>query len=119
MHPLDYRPSPIEPLLAKAYRNEVFCPYPLKNKDLEWNFPPNVGMRLEQTYLMKTPNAQTKRSHPSTEQIAARAHEIWEASGRPQGCDLNHWLQAEAELTTGQITKIHPKQSQPQLKAAA
>jgi hypothetical protein len=68
---------------------------------------------------MKTQTTQTKRTHPNTEQIAARAREIREASGRPQGCDLNHWLQAEAELTTGQITKIHPKQPQPHLKAAA
>ena len=32
------------------------------------------------------------------EQIALRAYEIWEASGRPVGRDQEHWLMAEAEL---------------------
>jgi hypothetical protein len=31
-------------------------------------------------------------------QIAKRAYDIWEAEGRPQGCQLAHWLRAEAEL---------------------
>jgi hypothetical protein len=31
-------------------------------------------------------------------QIRARAHEIWEAEGRPEGRDADHWHQAEREL---------------------
>ena len=41
--------------------------------------------------------------HPSPishDQIAARAREIWEAEGRPEGKAADHWWQAEAELRT-------------------
>ncbi|MDE2167187.1 MAG: DUF2934 domain-containing protein [Alphaproteobacteria bacterium] len=31
--------------------------------------------------------------------IAARAYQIWESEGRPEGQDFNHWLRAEAELS--------------------
>lgn len=30
--------------------------------------------------------------------IAGRAYHIWEREGRPQGQDLDHWLQAEREI---------------------
>jgi hypothetical protein len=32
------------------------------------------------------------------EQVALRAHEIWEAEGRPDGRDKEHWAQAEREV---------------------
>ncbi len=32
------------------------------------------------------------------ERVAARAYEIWQASGRPDGHDQDHWFQAEREL---------------------
>jgi hypothetical protein len=35
----------------------------------------------------------------TTEEIRARAHELWELEGRPVGRDLDIWLQAERELT--------------------
>ena len=35
------------------------------------------------------------------DQIAARAYQIWETSGRPAGSELRHWLQAEEELSQG------------------
>jgi hypothetical protein len=34
----------------------------------------------------------------SHEDIAERAHKIWEREGRPLGQDLDHWLRAEQEL---------------------
>lgn len=37
----------------------------------------------------------------SREQIAQRAHAIWEQSGRPEGGHLEHWLRAETELQQG------------------
>ena len=37
-------------------------------------------------------------STPTHEQIAARAYEIFIERGRPQGRDLDHWLEAEAHL---------------------
>lgn len=33
-----------------------------------------------------------------TELIAALAYAIWEKAGRPTGHDMEHWLQAEAQL---------------------
>jgi hypothetical protein len=30
--------------------------------------------------------------------IAVRTYELWENHGRPHGCDLIHWRQAEEEL---------------------
>ena len=30
--------------------------------------------------------------------IELRAHELWEAAGRPEGIELDYWLQAEEEL---------------------
>ena len=42
---------------------------------------------------------------PSREKIAARAYEIWRASGSPMGHDKEHWLQAERELRSGQPLK--------------
>ena len=35
----------------------------------------------------------------SADAISRRAYELWEADGRPDGCDLHHWLQAERELS--------------------
>jgi hypothetical protein len=37
-------------------------------------------------------------SQPTKEEITARAHAIWEREGRPNGCETEHWLRAEAEL---------------------
>ncbi len=41
-----------------------------------------------------------KPSHPHVthEEIAHRAHELWLEQGQPAGCDLDIWLEAEAEL---------------------
>ena len=32
-------------------------------------------------------------------QIRERAHELWEQAGRPEGKAVEHWLQAERELS--------------------
>ena len=32
------------------------------------------------------------------ENVCKRAYEIWVDNGFPDGCDQNHWLQAEREL---------------------
>ena len=37
----------------------------------------------------------------SAETVSRRAYELWEQEGRPEGCDLRHWLQAEQELALG------------------
>lgn len=38
---------------------------------------------------------------PRTEEIAARAYEIWLANGRQHGRDVEHWLEAERQLRKG------------------
>ena len=35
---------------------------------------------------------------PTPEEIAACAYAIWEREGQPHGRDVEHWLQAEAQL---------------------
>lgn len=43
---------------------------------------------------------QTKTfNEPTQDEIAAYAYKLWEAEGRPEGRDLDHWLQAKAHLT--------------------
>ena len=43
----------------------------------------------------ETPGKPTSESQ--LRQIAERAHRIWEAEGKPEGKDLEHWLRAETE----------------------
>jgi hypothetical protein len=35
----------------------------------------------------------------SRERIAARAYDLWDARGRPEGSDLEDWFEAERELS--------------------
>ena len=37
----------------------------------------------------------------SSEEIARRAYLLWEQQGRPDGRDLDYWLQAEAQFQQG------------------
>jgi hypothetical protein len=46
--------------------------------------------------------------------IKQRAHELWEQAGRPEGKELDFWLQAERELgvdkpTTGSSPEAEPR----------
>lgn len=44
----------------------------------------------------------TKKLKPATQaQIAALAYELWLAQGRPEGKDLDFWLEAERLLRVG------------------
>ncbi len=45
---------------------------------------------------MKKTTKMQNQSGPDA--VAARAYEIWKTSGCPVGRDLEHWLQAEAEI---------------------
>jgi hypothetical protein len=40
----------------------------------------------------------TSQPAPGREEIAARAHALWEKEGCPDGHDEEHWLKAESEL---------------------
>lgn len=39
-------------------------------------------------------------------QIRRRAYEIWEAQGRPEGCAVEHWLQAQAEVQAMRAAEV-------------
>ncbi len=40
-----------------------------------------------------------RQRRPSYDEIAMRAYAIYEREGRPEGRDVEHWLQAETELS--------------------
>jgi hypothetical protein len=48
----------------------------------------------------------TELSH--VEAIQQRAYAIWEEAGRPVGQDREHWLQAEAEISTAPPNGARP-----------
>lgn len=43
-------------------------------------------------------DTETANGEPAVEEIALHAYAIWENEGRPDGHDIDHWLQAEAQL---------------------
>jgi len=47
----------------------------------------------------KVPEIGKGKKRPSEHEIAARAHELFEARGGDHGRDMDDWLQAERELT--------------------
>jgi hypothetical protein len=56
-----------------------------------------------ETSRRNAPKASAKTISP--EQIAERAHSIWEREGRPEGRDKEFWFRAEAELKNGRPGK--------------
>lgn len=51
--------------------------------------------------------------------IEHRAYEIWVGEGSPNGCDLEHWLRAEAEVTAAEPeSKLAPKSAAAAKKAS-
>ena len=51
------------------------------------------------------------------DQLRSRAYQIWEREGRPQGRDLEHWLEAERELEA-EDRKPRAKKEEAGLEAA-
>jgi hypothetical protein len=49
--------------------------------------------------LKSVPKAVEEPQVPTTEEIAIRAYEIYQARGGSPGTDVDDWLQAERELT--------------------
>jgi hypothetical protein len=50
----------------------------------------------------------------TTEEIAARAYDIYEREGRVEGRDMDHWLRAEAELRSERSARAKPEPTNPQ-----
>lgn len=51
-------------------------------------------------------------------QVSQRAFDLWERNGKPNGQDLDHWLQAERELLKKETPAKKAAAKKP-LKAAA
>ena len=50
----------------------------------------------------KTPATQTPTELQQQEQVRRRAYEIYQQRGTTSGSEVDDWLQAEAELRTGE-----------------
>ena len=51
------------------------------------------------TTRQRTPTGHGKSAaEPTPEEIALYAYAIWEHEGRPEGREIEHWQQAEAQL---------------------
>ncbi|MFO1142569.1 MAG: DUF2934 domain-containing protein [Amaricoccus sp.] len=46
---------------------------------------------------------------PSRDDVARVAHAIWEAEGRPEGCDHEHWTRAKQLLLEGRAEIEYPE----------
>jgi hypothetical protein len=58
-----------------------------------------MAVRKKKVTRKSAPAAASKPSRTVTSQeVAARAYQLWEASGRRHGDDRAHWFQAEHEL---------------------
>jgi hypothetical protein len=53
------------------------------------------------------------------ERLRARAHQIWEQKGRPDGEDAEHWRQAEAELDQDGAPLANAERSVPEAEHVA
>jgi hypothetical protein len=60
---------------------------------------PTAEKKLATQGMVKigSPNDRT-RAEAIRNLIAVRAYELWESQGRPDGCDLINWRQAEQEI---------------------
>lgn len=65
-------------------------------------FPEPTDAKPMRPEIVSEMNMETEGAPPivTDEMVAERAYELWEECGRPEGCDLQHWLQAETELKT-------------------
>jgi hypothetical protein len=51
-------------------------------------------------------------------QVEEWAYAVWESEGRPHGRDLDHWLQAEAEIMAPKETRSSVKPPSPNASPA-
>lgn len=78
-----------------------------KTKKTQTSTAPTATTRARQSLVTATV-AQTSSmpTHSANRQITADciascAYSLWEQAGRPQGRDVEHWLQAEFQLKQG------------------
>jgi len=54
---------------------------------------------------------ESRADEPTRLKIARRAYELWESKGCPNGCDIDHWLQAEAEIASAEPESVRAPKS--------
>jgi hypothetical protein len=54
----------------------------------------------------------------SDEAVRLLAYQLWEASGQPEGGELNFWLDAEVKLRTGVTSEKQPVADMPETPPA-
>ena len=62
---------------------------------------PSGAQEQAGSVVPSTSSAGSREQEPTTEQIAQRAYEIYQARGGTEGQDIEDWLQAERELRRG------------------
>jgi len=72
-------------------------------------------MARPRTNRRTTPSVEVfrQRTPPSTEDVARRAYELYEARGAQPGWDLDDWLQAERELISTMAPDVSEKRAAP------
>ena len=60
------------------------------------------------------PRAPESRPSPSHDEITRRAYQIYLDRGCPQGRDLEHWFEAEQQLTIAQQASSNRTSTRPQ-----
>jgi predicted RNA-binding Zn ribbon-like protein len=58
-----------------------------------------VGRLLAWAEDLRRKLQQHREARRTKEEIRTRARELWEQSGRPEGRDVEFWLQAESEIS--------------------
>ena len=61
--------------------------------------PPNAKSASSQSLVpSRQPSTTARTVRSAQEEIATRAYYIYLDRGSPQGCDRQHWLEAEAQV---------------------
>ena len=66
-------------------------------------------MKTKTPHKAAAPILQVNENVSLEEQIAQRAHELWQQRGREHGSDLNDWLQAEREVNEWHQKRLEAK----------
>ena len=66
-------------------------------------------MKTKTPHQAAAPVLQVNESVSLEEQIARRAHELWQQRGREHGSDLTDWLQAEREVNEWHQKRLEAK----------
>jgi len=67
-------------------------------------------MKIKTPHQAAAPVLQVNENVSLEEQVAQRAHELWQQRGREHGSDLADWLQAEREVNEWHQKRLQAKE---------